>query len=127
MALLINAGRTIPKDILKAWADRVKQEPDYEKVNQTQAAGRLVDENGLLLIDWPRLVDSGEPLQLDLLVVTTNDPEISAAAPIIRPRIRLPEPGTPLGASMPNIFGKTPTMECAPLRTIRSALMRQGE
>lgn len=70
VALSCNPGSTIPEDILKAWADRVKQEPDYGKVTQTQAEGRLIDENGLLLIGWPTLVDSGEPVKLDLLLVT---------------------------------------------------------
>jgi hypothetical protein len=67
--------------LLKAWGDRVRQEPDYGKVTQTEAEGRLIDESGLLRIDWPKCVESGEPVQLDLLLVTANDPEISPANP----------------------------------------------
>jgi hypothetical protein len=81
VALLCNPDRRIPEDIHKAWADRVGKEPDYGKVTQTQTEGRLIDENGLLLIDWPTLVDRGEPVKLDLLLVTANDPEISATNP----------------------------------------------
>lgn len=50
-------------------------------MTHTQAEGRLIDQNGLLLIDWPRLVDGGEPVPLDLLFVTANDPEISSTRP----------------------------------------------
>ncbi len=81
VAMLCNPDSRIPEDILKAWADRVGKEPDYGKVTQTQAEGRLIDKNGELLIDWPTLVDGGEPVKLDLLLVTANDPEISATNP----------------------------------------------
>ena len=81
VALLCNPDRTIPQDLLTAWADRVGRESGYGNVTHTQAEGRLIDQNGLLLIDWPRLVDGGEPVPLDLLFVTANDPEISSTRP----------------------------------------------
>lgn len=81
VALLCNPDRTIAEDMLKAWADRVQKEPDYGKVTQTQTEGRLISNDGLLLIDWPNLVDSDEPVQLDLLLVTANDPKISGTSP----------------------------------------------
>jgi hypothetical protein len=81
VALLRHPDRTIPQDTLEAWADRVGQDSDYGKVTQTQVEGRLIDENGLLLIDWPMLVESGEQVKLELLLVTANDPEISATNP----------------------------------------------
>lgn len=71
----------MPEDLLKAWAERVGRERDYGKVTQTEEEGRLIDESGQILIDWPKLVDTGEPVQLDLLLVTANDPEISATCP----------------------------------------------
>jgi hypothetical protein len=50
-------------------------------VTQTEVEGRLIDEDGQILIDWPKLIDTGEPVQLDLLLVTANDPKISATRP----------------------------------------------
>jgi hypothetical protein len=81
VALLRNPDRKVPENLLKAWSDRVGREPDYGKVTQTKEEGRLIDESGLLLIDWPMLVDTGEPVPLDLLLVTANDPEISTTCP----------------------------------------------
>jgi hypothetical protein len=73
--------RKIPEDLMKAWGSRVDREPDYGNVSQTKDEGRLIDKGGLLLIDWPRLVDGAKPVQLDLLLATANDPKITVAAP----------------------------------------------
>jgi hypothetical protein len=81
VALLCNPERKVPEDLLKAWTDRIALEPDYGKVTQTKDEGHLIDENGRLLIAWPTCVDTGEPVQLDLLLVTANNPEISMARP----------------------------------------------
>jgi hypothetical protein len=48
---------------------------------QTQEEGRLLDKDGLLQIDWPSLVDGGAPVDVDLLLVTANNPRLSATAP----------------------------------------------
>lgn len=88
VALLCNPERKISQDLLKAWADRVGQEPDYGHVSQTQEEGILVSKNGLLQIAWPHLVEGGTPVQLDLLLATANDPEITATSP------SYPEPET---------------------------------
>jgi hypothetical protein len=53
-------------------------------VSQTQAEGRLIGDGGLLQIDWPRLVEGGAPVDVDLLLVTANDPRISASSPEYR-------------------------------------------
>ena len=50
-------------------------------MSQTKAEGRLISEDGLLRIDWPRLVDGGAPVSLDLLLVTANEPRITATSP----------------------------------------------
>lgn len=81
VAVLCNPDRQVPEDLLKAWADRIRREPNYGNVTQTKKEGRLVDENGRLLIAWPTRVDAGEPVQFDLLLVTANDPKISVARP----------------------------------------------
>jgi hypothetical protein len=77
VALLCNPARNIPEDIPKGWADRVGQEPGHGNVSQTQEEGRLVSDDGLLRINWPRLSEGGLPVSLDLLLVTANDPRIT--------------------------------------------------
>ena len=81
VALLCNPARNIPEGILRGWADRVGREHGYGHVSQTQEEGRLVTDDGLLLIDWPRLVEGGAPVSLDLLLVTANDPRVTVASP----------------------------------------------
>jgi hypothetical protein len=81
VALLCNPDRKVPEDLRKRWAERVGLEPDYGNVTQTEDEGRLIDENGLLLIDWPICLDTGQLVQHDLLLVTANDPRINAASP----------------------------------------------
>lgn len=81
VALLCNPERNVPGSVLKAWADRVEREPNYGQVCQTQEEGHLIGEDGLIRIDWPRIVQGGEPVDIDLLLVTANDPRINASAP----------------------------------------------
>jgi hypothetical protein len=82
VALLRNPERTIPSELLRIWAERVLREPDYGKVSQTKDEGILVSRNdGLLRIDWPRRAEGAVPADFDLLLVTANDPKISASAP----------------------------------------------
>jgi hypothetical protein len=81
VALLCNPGKEIPVDILMGWAERIDGEDDYGNVSQMQEEGPLVSGDGLLRIDWPRLVEGGAPADVDLLLVTANDPEITAASP----------------------------------------------
>ena len=81
VALLCNPNRDIPDALLKGWEERVTREPGYGNVTQAQDEGILVSTDGLLSIDWPRLVDSGASADLDLLFVTANDPEITASSP----------------------------------------------
>jgi hypothetical protein len=81
VAMLCNPARKIPEYILRGWAERVGREPDYGNVSQILQEGTLVSKDGLLRIDWPRLVEGGAPVQLDLLLATANDPKISAVSP----------------------------------------------
>lgn len=81
VALLPNPDREVPEDLLKAWADRIAREPDYGNVTQTEEEGTLVGKDGLLRIDWPRLIEDGASVDVDLLLVTANDPEISPSRP----------------------------------------------
>src|SRR5208337_3586118 len=81
VALLCNPETQIPVNLLRGWAERIGGEDDYGNVSQTQEEGLLVSDDGLLRIDWPRLVEGGAPADVDLLLVTANDPEITAASP----------------------------------------------
>lgn len=81
VALLRNPGRPIPVDLLEEWARRVADEPNYGRVRQAQEEGCLVTKDGLLQIDWPGLVEGGEALQLDILLVTANDPTLTGTPP----------------------------------------------
>jgi hypothetical protein len=76
VALLCNPERKIPKNLLTRWADRVGREAGYGQVSQTQEEGDLITKHGLLQIAWPRFVEGGEPVQLDLLLATANDPTL---------------------------------------------------
>jgi len=77
VALLRNPGREIPADLLKAWAERVEHEQGYGNVRQTTDEGALISPDGVLQIDWPRCIAGGAPVDLDLLLVTANDPTLT--------------------------------------------------
>jgi hypothetical protein len=67
----------MPPEFLEAWARRVKDEQGYGNVRQTADEGQLISEDGLLQIDWPRCVKGGGAIDLDLLLVTANDPTLT--------------------------------------------------
>lgn len=81
VAVLCNPERDIPDDLLRGWATRVAAEYGYGSVSQTQEEGVLVTADGLLRIEWPKLVDGGAAAGVDLLLVTANDPNITAISP----------------------------------------------
>lgn len=73
--------RNVPKNLLEAWADRVGREPDYGNVSQMVDEGELISPDGMLRIDWPRCIAGGVPVDLDLLLVTANDPTLIGTPP----------------------------------------------
>ena len=77
VALLCNPERRIPPEFLRTWAQRVNNEQSYGTVSQTPDEGRLISQNGLLQIGWPRCVQGGAAIDLDLLLVTANDPTLT--------------------------------------------------
>lgn len=81
VAVLCNPERGIPDELLRGWAERVAAEQDYGSVSQTQDEGVLVSRDGLLRIDWPKGVESSAAAGVDLLLVTANDPNITAMSP----------------------------------------------
>jgi len=70
VALLRNPRSNVPQELLDGWAERVLREQHYNANEQ-----RLVDGRGTLLIDWPHLTEGGLA-PLDLLLATSNDPEL---------------------------------------------------
>ena len=81
VAVVRNPDRSIPEDLLRGWGEHVAREPDYGRISQTRDEGILVSRDGLLRIDWPRLAQSGATADFDLLLVTANDPRITASSP----------------------------------------------
>jgi hypothetical protein len=77
VAVLRNPRREIPAALLTAWVQRVEREEGYGNVRQTADEGALISKDGMLQIDWPRCVAGGAPVDLDLLLVTANDPTLS--------------------------------------------------
>jgi hypothetical protein len=81
VALLCNPERKIPANIANEWARRVEREPGYGKVSQTLEEGCLINKDGLLQMDWPLRVEEGAAVELDLLLVTANDPTLTGTPP----------------------------------------------
>jgi hypothetical protein len=77
VALLRNPKREIPEELLRAWAQRVKREDGYGNVSQLAEESPLISGDGMLQIAWPCCVAGGAPVDLDLLLVTANDPTLS--------------------------------------------------
>ena len=81
VALIFNPKRNIPEDLLRAWAQRVGREPGYGVLSHLADEGALVSQDGLLQIDWPSCIAGGAPVDLDLLLVTANDPTLTGTPP----------------------------------------------
>lgn len=77
VALLCNPDRKIPDDLLMGWSERVDWEPDYGKVSQAADEGSLISKEGMLQIDWPHRIEGEAAVDLDLLLVTANDPTLT--------------------------------------------------
>jgi hypothetical protein len=88
VALLCNPERRISDELLRAWARRVEGEHGYGNVSQKADEGRIISKDGLLQIDWPRRVDEGAAIDLDLLLATANDPTL-AGMPLSYPSVEV--------------------------------------
>ncbi len=67
--------------------ERVKQEQSYGNLSHTRSEGRIVDNNGILQIPWPRLKEYDEPIHFDLILATATNPTLEGNPPIY-PRIK---------------------------------------
>ena len=81
VAVLCNPEREIPAYLLRGWAERVDAESDYGSVSQTPKEGVLVMRDGLIRISWPEAVQGDVAGGLDVVLVTANDPAITALSP----------------------------------------------
>ncbi|HVW79038.1 MAG TPA: hypothetical protein VHB45_15595 [Alloacidobacterium sp.] len=81
VALMCNPERNVPASLLNAWAQRVNSEPNYGNVSETGGEGSLISKEGILQIGWPRRISGGAALDLDLLLVTANDPTLTGTPP----------------------------------------------
>jgi hypothetical protein len=86
VALLRNPERQITGDLLRAWAQRVEREEGYGNVSQVTDEGPLISRDGILQIDWPSRIADGAAVDLDLLLVTANDPTLTGT-PLSYPNV----------------------------------------
>lgn len=77
VALLRNPDRQIPEKLARAWRQRVKDEDGYGNVAQTADEGAIISQDGMLQIGWPRCIAGGAQVDLDLILVTANDPTLT--------------------------------------------------
>jgi hypothetical protein len=80
VALLVSPFRQTPEDFLEAWAERVSGDPQYGQFQYSPLEGPIVNTRGILQIEWPRLLESSDPLPLDLLVAPSNEPSFEGDA-----------------------------------------------
>lgn len=80
VALLARENR-VPQQQLEKWALQVSSKSIYKTLRHAHDEEELVSSSGLLLIDWPKRVDNDEPVDLDVLLATTNEPELLGDPP----------------------------------------------
>ena len=69
--LLRNPDGNADNELITGWA----RQDHFRGMVREIEEGRLISDQGLLNIPWPRLA-SGEPLKLDLLLATANKPTV---------------------------------------------------
>ena len=80
VALLASPIRTIPHELLEAWAERVSRDPRYGQFQRSSLEAPIVNARGILQIEWPQLLESSDPVPLDLLLATANEPSFEGEA-----------------------------------------------
>ncbi len=81
VALLRNPNGNASDELLDGWANHVVGENHFLDLARGIEGGRLICERGLLQIPWPNL-DSGEAVNLDLLLATPNEPTLEGNPPV---------------------------------------------
>lgn len=80
VALLRNPNGNVDDELLDDWAKHVANESDYQSVARKIERGGLINGSGMLQISWPGTVD-GDPMNLDLLLATANEPTLEGHPP----------------------------------------------
>jgi hypothetical protein len=81
VTLLPNPHREIPAEVLNSWAACVARAKPYGNIWQAPDEGVLVNERGILQIAWPTAGAGNIPLDLDLLLATATQPDLTRYPP----------------------------------------------
>lgn len=73
VGLLQNPDQPTLSPVVNGWSKRVTKEKRYARFPKARNEKAAVDSNGLLTIQWPT-DESGNPLQMDLLLATATVP-----------------------------------------------------
>jgi len=85
VGLKIRDGLVCPDGILAQWAQVAKDNEGHFKIGHAHDELPLLDKSGLLQIAWPAKAD-GEPLtEVDALLVTVNQPTLTAKNEYVDP------------------------------------------
>lgn len=77
VALVCNGSRPIPAELPGEWANRVTGQSCYGTMPHIAGEGSAVSYEGLLQIEWPVIVASGEQVPIDLLIAAANKPTLA--------------------------------------------------
>lgn len=76
VAMLARDEGGATRELIESWAQRVARESYYGNIGHAHNEQQLVSKKGLLQIDWPTHLDSGQPADFDILLATTNQPTL---------------------------------------------------
>ena len=78
VGLLMNPERELKTSIVDGWKRLVTESPDYGTLRHEQDEPAILNPvSGLARFPWPCLVESGEPLHLDALMLTATNPSLA--------------------------------------------------
>jgi hypothetical protein len=80
VGLLASPSSEIPSELLETWAERVSLDPQYGQFQSSPLEAPVVNARGILQIEWPQLLGSSDPVPLDLLLATANEPSLEGDA-----------------------------------------------
>lgn len=76
VALLVRNETAVSDEVLSSWTQRVSAEPYYGNIQHARREEELVGTSGRFQIDWTNRTDTGEPIEFDILLATTNQPTL---------------------------------------------------
>lgn len=81
VVIMRNPNGNADDELIDGWANCVARDIHVRNLARGIEEGRLISERGLLQIPWPNL-DSGEAVNLDLLLATANEPTLEGNPPV---------------------------------------------